>query len=104
MVDGDGADRRQEVRPEVGQRALAGPDEVIDPQAGLGNDILSGGAPAIAMGDAIGGGKVATPQLGIRLCIAVTDQGQEGAVISVNPSLPPQYGWRGHVRPLPSSC
>jgi hypothetical protein len=103
MVDRDGADRRQEVRPEVGQRALACPDEVIDPQAGLGDDILSGGTPAITVRHAIGGRKVATPQLGIRLGIAVTNQGQEGAVISVNPSLPPQYGWRGHVRPLPSS-
>jgi hypothetical protein len=103
MVDGDGAHCRQEVRPEVGQRALTGPDEVIDPKAGLGDDVLGRGPPAVAVGDAIGRREVAAPQLGIRLGVAITNQGQEGAVISVNPSLPPQYGWRGHVRPLPSS-
>ena len=90
IIDGDGAHRGQEIGTEVGQRTLAGPDQVIDPQARLSDDVLSGGASTVAVGHGIRGGQVPTPQLGVSLGVPAPDHPQEGDIVSVRPLLTPE--------------
>ncbi len=96
MVDGDGPHCRQEVGPEVGQWALADPNEVVDPKARCGHDILGRGAAAVAVGHGIRGGQMATPQLAVGVRVPCTHQPEQGGVISVDVRLTPDNGWRGH--------
>ena len=99
IIDGDGAHRGQEIGTEVGQRTLAGPDQVIDPQARLSDDVLSGGASTVAVGHGIRGGQVPTPQLGVSLGVSAPDHPQEGDIVSVRPLLPPEQRWCRHNEP-----
>jgi len=103
VIDGDGAHGGQEIGAEVGQGAFTGLDEVIDPQTRLRHDVLSGRASAVTVRDGIRGGQVATPQLGVGLGIAPSNQPQEGDVVSLRPGLPPDLRLSRHDETLPST-